>query len=67
MSELKAALNEATVAELRVQIEAGRFQGITFEMAMQFALTNGILPADDLPARSFLELDTWLRERGAER
>jgi hypothetical protein len=63
MKELKEALTEESVAQLREELEAGHFPGITLEQAMQFALTNGILPADDLPVTSFLRLETWLRER----
>ncbi|MGQ0506165.1 MAG: hypothetical protein ACT4TC_12700 [Myxococcaceae bacterium] len=28
---------------------------VTFELAMTFALTNGTLPTEDLPVRSFLD------------
>jgi hypothetical protein len=64
MKELKDVLDEATVESLRSEIAANRFPGITFELAMQFALTNGIIPADGLPVESFLALETWLRNRG---
>jgi hypothetical protein len=30
---------------------------------MQFFLSDGILPADDLPVDSFLRLEDWLRAR----
>jgi hypothetical protein len=63
MRELKETLTEGTIRDLKSEIEKGRFPGITFELAMKFALTNGILPENDLPVQSFLELETWLRQR----
>ena len=63
MKELKDALTEDTLAQLRAEISAGTFPGITFQLAMEFALTDGIIPADGLPVESFLRLEDWLRAR----
>ncbi len=63
MKELKDALSDDTLAELRKALDAGRFPGVTFQLAMQFILTNGILPANGLPVSSFLDLETWCRAR----
>jgi hypothetical protein len=58
---LSACLNEKSIELLRHEIAAGRFPGVTFEHAMQFLLTDGILPASGLPAVSFLDLEDWAR------
>lgn len=65
MKELKDLLDDPTIARLRAETAAGRFPGVTFELAMQFILTNGILPADDLQVESFLQVEDWLRAREA--
>ncbi len=61
MKSLSACLSDTTIEQLRRDIRAGIFPGVNFEQAMQFLLTNGILPASGLPATSFLKLEDWAR------
>lgn len=60
---LSDTLTPETVDALRQAIAVGRFPGVTLEHAILFARTDGIVPASDLPALSFLELEDWLRAR----
>ncbi len=65
--ELSKYLNEDVISLLREEIERGRFPGVTFEHAMQFFLTDGILPVSGAPAQSYLDLEDWLRtQQGAK-
>lgn len=64
MKPLSTSLNEKTIQMLRREIAAKRFPGLTFEQAMQFILTDGVLPASGLPASSFLKLEDWMRTQG---
>lgn len=58
---LSERLEEGTrLEELRDAIAAGRFPGITLAHAIQFARSDGLLPASDLPVQSFLDLEDWL-------
>jgi hypothetical protein len=61
MKNLSQYLNPDVVSSLKEDIR--RFQGISFEQAMQFILTDGMVPVGGLPARSFLELEDWLRSQ----
>lgn len=58
-------MDEAVVSALREAVDRGAFPGVSFEAAMKLALTDGVVPEDDLPVESLLALDDWLRERGA--
>lgn len=58
---LADTLSEDDISTLRQLIAAGAFVGVSFKHAMQFLLTDGILPASGLPAESFLALETWAR------
>ena len=61
MNPLSQLLNADLIARLKSKCESGFFPKIDFETAMKFALTDGILPANGLPAQSFLKLEAWLR------
>jgi len=56
-------VTDEVVEALRRAVESGEFPGVTFEQAMKLALTDGIIPASNLPVDSILRLDDWLRER----
>jgi hypothetical protein len=61
MKKLSDFLNESIVEELKGEILNGRFPEVSFELAMQFFLTDGIIPQSGLPVTSFLDLEDWLR------
>ena len=61
MKPLSTYLNERFIEALKKEIKRGAFPKISFELAMQFILTDGILPESDLPASSFLKLEDWTR------
>ena len=61
--ELSKYLNEEIIGRLRKECESGTFPGVTFEHAMQFFLTDGILPESGAPAKSYLALEDWLRSQ----
>lgn len=58
---LSAYLNAVLIQELRTAIQRKKFPKVSFEHAMSFLLTDGILPASGLPAQSFLQLEDWVR------
>ncbi len=60
MKNLSKCLTPKLMEALGEKIRAGAFPGLRFESAMQFILTNGILPEDGLPVQSFLKLEDWL-------
>lgn len=64
MKPLSACLSDRTIQLLRKEVAARRFPGVSFEQAMQFILTDGVLPASGLPASSFLKLEDWARAAG---
>jgi hypothetical protein len=51
------------VEELRHLLERGDFPGISLQHAMEFLLSEGVLPEDGLPLASFLRLEDWARAR----
>ena len=61
MKPLSHFLNEETIREIKDALHRGQFPKLTFEQAMQFILSDGILPASRLPVQSFLALEDWLR------
>lgn len=67
MKPLSELVDEALVADLRAAIERGEFPGIELEQAMEFLLTDGIVPESGLPVSSLLRLEEWAREREPER
>jgi hypothetical protein len=66
MTRLSDLVTEELVGALRSAIERGEFPGISIQQAMEFLLSDGIIPASDLPVRSILALEDWARRRGAE-
>ena len=63
---LSKFLDDKTLQALRTEIDHGRFPGVDFPTAMKFILTDGIVPQSDLPAQSFLDLESYLRSRPGE-
>ena len=61
MKQLSQFLNDRMIEDLRAAIKKGVFPEIKFEEAMQFILTDGVLPRSGLPVQSFLELEDWVR------
>jgi hypothetical protein len=61
--ELSDFLNPDLIGNLRKAIDAGVFKGVTFKQAMEFILTDGIMPESGLPAEAFLKLETWIRSQ----
>lgn len=59
-------VTEGLARELRAAIERGEFPGISAQQAMEFLLSDGIVPASDLPVRSILALEDWARRRGPD-
>jgi hypothetical protein len=55
--------NPEAVDALRRLVERGDVQGVSFEQAMEFLLSDGILPDSGLPLSSFLYLEDWARRR----
>jgi hypothetical protein len=53
----------AAVDDLRHMIDRGELPGITLRHAMEFLLSDGILPENDLPLDPFLRLEDWARVR----
>ena len=66
MKALSSYLNEELIADLRRETARGTFPNVSFELAMQFFLTDGILPSTGLPSASFLMLEDWIRARSRE-
>jgi hypothetical protein len=65
MTPLSQQVDEQLTTELREAVERGDFPGVEFRVAMEFLLSDGILPASGLPVESFLKLEDWARRRGA--
>lgn len=62
MKPLSTFLNPELIQLLQEKIDAGFFPKITFQIAMQFILTDGTIPKSNLPAASFLKLEDWIRQ-----
>ena len=60
-AKLSELLSGELVSQLKLEIEKNTFRGVTFQRAMQFLLTDGLLPSSGLPANSFLQLEDWVR------
>lgn len=58
---MKELLNDKLIRALQAEIAKRRFPGISFENAMTFILTDGVLPASNLSTQSFLDLEDWVR------
>ena len=63
MKPVSKLLNDKVIQELKAAIGKGKFPGITFENAMTFFLTEGIIPESGLPTQSFLDLEQWIRTK----
>jgi hypothetical protein len=67
MTRLSDLVDDAAVRELRELTEEGAFPGVRFQTAMEFLLSDGIMPESGLPVASFLRLEDWVRARGSTR
>jgi hypothetical protein len=65
VTRLSDLVTEELAGALRSAIERGEFPGISIRQAMEFLLSDGIIPASDLPVRSILALEDWARRHGA--
>ena len=65
MRRLSELVTEDLTRALRSAIERGDFPGISFRQSMEFLLSDGIVPASDLPVSSILALEDWARRHGA--
>ena len=61
MKPLSEMLHERLIEGMRSKIENNEFPGIAMEIAMNFLLTDGVLPVGGLPVESFLKLENWVR------
>lgn len=66
LKPLSALLNEDTILKLRRELKSTQFRGVSFEQAMQFFLTDGILPTSKAGVSAFLGLEDWLRAQEKE-
>ena len=65
MKRLSTLINDANIEALKSAIARNVFPGIDFPTAMKFLLSDGILPVDDLPLPSFLQLEDWIHANHA--
>lgn len=63
MTRLSELIDEDAVRDLRARIASGSFPGVPFKTAMEFLLSDGIMPESGLPVASLLELEDWVRGR----
>jgi hypothetical protein len=66
MKRLSELVDDDVVRALRERIASGSLPGVPFDTAMEFLLSDGIMPASGLPVASLLELEDWVRA-GARR
>jgi len=64
--ELSSFLNPSLIEELKRKIARDEFKGLSFKQAMEFILTDGLMPENALPVGSILRLETWVRGFGEE-
>lgn len=64
MKSLSSYLNESVISTIKKECSMNHYPRVSFENAMQFLLTDGILPKSNLPVRSFLKLEDWIRKQG---
>lgn len=67
MTRLSDLVTEDLAAALRDAVDRGEFPGVSFRHAMEFLLSDGVLPESDLPLKSFLALEDWARVRKGRR
>jgi len=65
MKPLSQLLNESTIEGIKMETAKKTFPGISFETAMKFILSDGILPSSEAPVRIFLDLEDWLRAQNS--
>ncbi len=58
---LSHLLHPELIENLKQALRMGHFPGISFKQAMEFILTDGVLPESGLPVQSFLDLEDWMR------
>jgi hypothetical protein len=63
MKRLSELVDDEVVRALRERIASGSFRGVPFDTAMEFLLSDGIMPESGLPVTSLLELEDWVRAR----
>lgn len=63
MKSLSEFVDDEVVRTLRERLASGSFPSISFHMAMEFLLSDGIMPESGLPVASLLELEDWVRAR----
>lgn len=61
MRDLSSLLNDEAIQNLQNAIDRELFPGISFDDAMSFLLTDGVIPKSGLPVHSFLKLEDWAR------
>jgi hypothetical protein len=64
MTPLSDFVDEALVSDLRAALHQGQFPGLDSKLALEFLLSDGIVPASGLPVGSLLGLEDWVRARG---
>jgi hypothetical protein len=65
VNRLSELVDESLAEELARAIEQNQFPGVGYRQAMEFLLSDGIVPEADLPVASVLKLEDWARLRGA--
>ncbi len=60
MKALSSRLSEELISDLKTAAAKGLFGKISFQHAMEFLLSDGVLPASHLPVDSFLRLEDWV-------
>jgi hypothetical protein len=63
VNSLSELVDEVLVRDLRAALARGDFPGVEFTQAMEFLLSDGIVPASGLPVVSLLRLEDWARGR----
>lgn len=58
---LSDRIDDTMIRELRRKLGEGIFPGISFEDAMKFLLSDGMIPVSGQPVESYLALETWVR------
>jgi len=60
IEKLSAFVSDELIRKLREESNNGKFPGISFEEAMQFILTDGIIPKSNANVNSYLRLEDWV-------
>jgi hypothetical protein len=63
---LSEILNEDLIQKLKTEIKNKKFGSLKFEDAMNFFLTDGIIPQSNLDPKIFLRLEDWAREHSSK-